>query len=163
MNIINGDLFDYAARTQGPVIIHGCNCRGSFAAGFAGLIRNRFPEAYQSYSDDDAKGILRPGFVRYVPINNDNGTIVANACTQLNPGACAKLEYIDECVRQIIKDLTAVAAIMDRRGKKGWDKQVFLPAIGCGIGGLELKDVQPVLERLDELNVLGFTINLVLL
>ncbi|WP_291346396.1 macro domain-containing protein [Desulfobacula sp.] len=48
MNILKGDLLQFALTGRFDVIIHGCNCFCSMGAGIAKLIRDNFPEAYQA-------------------------------------------------------------------------------------------------------------------
>lgn len=48
MNILNGDLIQFALTGRFDVIIHCCNCFCTMGAGIARLIRDDFPEAYQA-------------------------------------------------------------------------------------------------------------------
>ncbi|MBU8850049.1 MAG: macro domain-containing protein, partial [Desulfobacterales bacterium] len=48
MNILKGDLIQFALTGRFDVIIHGCNCFCSMGAGIAKMIRDNFPEAYQA-------------------------------------------------------------------------------------------------------------------
>ena len=45
---VKGDLFSCA---PGSMLIHACNCRGSWGAGVAAAFRKKYPRAYQIYSD----------------------------------------------------------------------------------------------------------------
>ena len=48
MNIVKGDLIQFALTGRFDVIIHGCNCFCTMGAGIAKLIKDNFPEAYQA-------------------------------------------------------------------------------------------------------------------
>lgn len=156
MNILYGDMFEYAEASKRAVIIHGCNCRGAFGAGVAGLIRNRYPRVYDAYSDEHVKGKLVPGYVSWAKATNT--ILVANACTQVHPGADAKVEHIHNCITEILARLQELSMNNFVHGT-----DIFFPAIGCGIGGLRLEDVKDEFERLDLLTKFGYTVNLVLL
>jgi ADP-ribose 1''-phosphate phosphatase len=45
---ITGDIFDAADNT---VVIHACNCLGSWGAGIALAFKQRYPKAYKIYND----------------------------------------------------------------------------------------------------------------
>ena len=155
MNIIEGDLFALVKENDGGnVIIHGCNCMGAFAAGVAGLVRNNYPRAYEDYAHAHKEGTLIPGSVHYSFIDED---IIINAMTQYYPGAHAKLEHIEACFNKIIVCLKLIA----ERGLIKYDN-IWLPAIGCGIGGLVFDQVYPLFEKLNVLEEYGYTVNLVL-
>lgn len=155
MKTVYGDLFAYAKASEGCVIIHGCNCRGSFAAGFAGLIRQRYPAAYDRYIEDFTNNRLAPGSCSYVRAGKD---LIINACTQDFPGANAVPGYIEACMKNVVRQLTLVA----RRGRLSY-REIFIPAIGCGIGGLVLNDTILLYEQLDKLEQYGITTTLVLM
>lgn len=66
------------------------------------------------------------------------GKWVANLATQDKPGAHARVCWIEESVGKLLKWSV-------ERGIKN----VAMPMIGCGLGGLYwYEDVQPVLKRL---------------
>ena len=155
MNIIEGDLFALVKENDGGnIIIHGCNCMGAFAAGVAGLVAKHYPEALDQYTKAWMANELIPGHVQYVFIDND---IVINAMTQVYPGAHAKLEYIDQAFDKIIVCLKLLAERSIIQYERVW-----LPAIGCGIGGLVFDQVYPLFEKLNVLEEYGYEVNLVL-
>lgn len=155
MNIIEGDLFALVKENDGGnVIIHGCNCMGAFAAGVAGLVARHYPEAYDQYQENYKQGLLVPGSAQYVFIDND---LVINAMTQVYPGAHAELQLIESAFDKIIVCLKLLA----ERSLIQYER-VWLPAIGCGIGGLTFDQVKPLFEKLNVLEEYGYEVNLVL-
>lgn len=155
MNIIEGDLFALVKENDGGnVIIHGCNCMGAFAAGVAGLVARHYPDALDAYTKAWMKNELVAGTAQYVFIDND---LIINAMTQVYPGAHAKLELIESAFDKIIVCLKLLA----ERSLIQYEK-VWLPAIGCGIGGLAFDQVYPLFEKLNVLEEYGYEVNLVL-
>lgn len=47
IRFVSGDLFSNAFRAK--AFAHGCNCRGSMAAGIAVGFKERYPEMYEEY------------------------------------------------------------------------------------------------------------------
>jgi O-acetyl-ADP-ribose deacetylase (regulator of RNase III) len=46
MNIVTGDLLEFARNGRFDVIVHGCNCQCAMGKGIALAIKQHFPEAY---------------------------------------------------------------------------------------------------------------------
>jgi O-acetyl-ADP-ribose deacetylase (regulator of RNase III) len=133
MRIVSGDLFQSTAGAIG----HGVNCMGVMGAGIARLFKRDFPEMFKEYKilcDEDS---LHAGeiFAWQAP----TGQWVYNMASQHYPGANAHLKWLESA---------AVAALThaDAHGVR----EVALPQIGCGIGGLKWEDVQEVLERVEK-------------
>ena len=49
---VNGDIFSAAPRSM---LLHACNCKGSWGAGIAAAFRTRYPRAYESYKSHCAR------------------------------------------------------------------------------------------------------------
>lgn len=133
---IRGDLFNFLPqRSQHTLIMHGCNAIGVMGAGFARQIKNRYPEAFIEYEIATRKIGSGTGDVYFKQINSRSLTI-ANAITQHSPGPCAKLELIEECLK-----------VVERYSEGNNIERFMAPRIGCGIGGLDWKDVKPLFEQ----------------
>jgi O-acetyl-ADP-ribose deacetylase (regulator of RNase III) len=48
MNVITGDLLEFARNGRFDVIVHGCNCQCAMGKGIALAIKQHFPEAYDA-------------------------------------------------------------------------------------------------------------------
>ena len=77
--IINtvGDMIEEC--TEG-FIIHGCNCQGAMGSGIARIIRDKWPEVFQQYSDYHNEHGLQLGKIQPVAVNDK--LVVVNAMTQ---------------------------------------------------------------------------------
>ena len=54
---VNGDLFTCA---PGSVLVHACNCLGSWGAGVAAAFRKKYPRAFRIYADHCRSHASRP-------------------------------------------------------------------------------------------------------
>jgi O-acetyl-ADP-ribose deacetylase (regulator of RNase III) len=115
-----GDLFASGL----PALAHGVNCRGAMGAGIARGFRDRWPDMYMTYREACAKGALQPGQVLTWE-DERTGTVIFNLATQRLTGPDVQPWAIVTATGQMI-----LAA--RNRGIK----QVGMPMIGCGIGGL---------------------------
>lgn len=119
---IDGDIFDPEFGFE--AIGHGVNCYGRMGAGFAKEVARRFPEMLPSYREHCASGALRPGGVW--PYSVSNELRIYNIASQDAPGRNADYGYLWSGVSKSLIDC--------------WNhgiKRLALPAIGCGIGGLD--------------------------
>ncbi len=127
---LDKDIFEYD-KEKLTIIGHGCNCIGSYSAGFAGVVANNYPEAKWKYyahieANEDYPRFLA-GTVNLVKV--EDNLIIANLFTQVQPGPNAKIGYIIEALDK----LTSY--------NFGKDVDIRIPMIGAGIGGLDPDDV----------------------
>jgi len=129
---IKGSLFDSPTK----VIAHGANTLGIMGAGIARSIKAIYPNNFKTYNEKCLKGEFKLGDVLLV---EDNKRIVANLGTQNELGAHASLQAVK----------LSFVLLMEELQKLGL-KEVAIPKIGCGIGGLEWKDVREIVEEVSE-------------
>lgn len=132
-SVIEGDLFagNYDA------IGHGVNVYGVMGAGIALQFREKYPFMYGQYRQMCLREELEPGDV-YPYLAND-GKFIYNLASQSMPGPHARLEWVFKSVQTMFTHASFASV-----------KTIGLPAIGCGIGGLDLEDVTITLEHLAE-------------
>lgn len=126
---------DLTTVTRG-IIAHGVNCQKKMGSGVAASIKKRWPASYEAYME--LKPVL--GEVDLVDIAKD--LWVANCYTQRYYGYDKK-KYA--CLKAIESCLMAVATHAHRLGQP-----VYMPKIGCGLGGLGWDDVKLILETIDQ-------------
>ena len=130
---MKGDLIELFQKGEFDIIAHGCNGRGIMGAGLAKQIADEFGDV--PIFDQMFAGLgIRPGGILPVPL--DDGVIV-NMYTQVNPGANARLRYIEKSCDALARWIQSSWA--------GWPT-VGLPRIGAGIGGLQWDAVLRVIE-----------------
>ncbi len=123
------------------IIAHGVNCQRRMASGIAKTIRAKFPQAYEAYMAlPGGEDML--GTSHVVCINHEAELYVANMFTQVfygyGGGKYADADAIEHA-------LTATAAQANV-----YSLPIFMPRVGCGLGGLKWEDVeQRVLKVLE--------------
>lgn len=132
IHYLTGDLFFNKYKAQ--AIAHGCNCLGFMGAGIAAAFAQKFPEMKKAYSrlcSKDGESLAGKGFYW------DNGDFfVCNLFTQINTGNCAKYEFVKSALTDCKNELN-----------KRQITSLAMPAIGCGIGGLELERVKDIVRE----------------
>jgi len=146
IEIIEGDLLNSGEF----VIAHGCNCRGVMGAGVAGQIARRWPHVLEENRRmvrhlNFYPGVVQPASTAFAWSHPSRGEplTVMNMATQEDPGPNAKYDYVDLAFRNLAE--LCVVTNIDR---------VAIPQIGCGIGGLQWKIVEDVIEE-----AIGYTHN----
>ncbi len=144
MNIeyIHGDLLGGE-----PIVAHGCNTRGAFGSGVAGLIRKRIPSAYQAYADAHRRTGL------------ELGSVIWHACAEQQPGrpravlhmmtqptyGVPFMRHVDyDAVRRCIGEIDA--GIVDFASTLGVQAQVGFPLVGAGLGGGDWQTIAGIIE-----------------
>jgi O-acetyl-ADP-ribose deacetylase (regulator of RNase III) len=141
-----GDLLAAPVRT----IAHGCNARGSMAAGIARAIADRYPAVLAAYTQAHANG-LALGQVIWVETGD---RLVANCITQESYGRVPGHRYVSyDAVRACI-------AAMNRHAAEHGLAEIGLPLIGAGLAqgawptiaaiiAEEARDFRPLVYTLD--------------
>jgi O-acetyl-ADP-ribose deacetylase (regulator of RNase III) len=122
---IKGNLFE----TECLNIGHGCNSVGVMGRGAALEFKQRYPHVYWEYRKACFNGSLKPGSVH---VSSEQNKILYNFITQPYPGPYAKIEYIKNSMTQAVLTYEL--------------KEIAIPKIGCGLGGLNWKDVETMLN-----------------
>lgn len=121
-----GDIF---ATPKLQALAHGCNNYGAMGAGIAVLFRTKFKGMFESYRELCEDGTLKLGDV-FIWKDTD-GTFVFNLITQ---DSVATLNAIR----------TSLTTACKRASRMGI-KEIALPAVGAGLGGLKWPDVKKVI------------------
>ena len=117
-----GDLFEDVAE---GFIMHGCNAQGVMGSGFAKIIRERYPIAYQQYADQAPNYILG----EVIPVLVAPNLVIVNAITQDFYGT-DRVHVDYGAVGQACQGVKHLA----RSGMIESDKITF-PFIGAGLAG----------------------------
>jgi len=111
--------------------VNPVNCVGVMGAGLAKEFKARFPHNYRVYRDFCKSGYLAPGKILFVP---EKGKFIANFPTKVDWRDPSKLEYIQLGLAELINVLENTTV-----------KTIAMPALGCGLGGLQRNDVFPLI------------------
>lgn len=132
MNIINQDI----TSVDVGIVAHGVNCQRVMGSGVALAIRKAWPIAFEQYVHNEP--VL--GSTQFVQI--DDLLWVANCYTQTSYGRTGG-PYAD--LDSVRSSLSAAFVFATEK-----HLPLFLPRIGCGLGGLKWDDVRDVIEELEE-------------
>jgi O-acetyl-ADP-ribose deacetylase (regulator of RNase III) len=128
---IKGDLL----QTEVRHLIHGCNARGVMGSGVAKAIRDKYPQAYQDYSDTyDNYGLDLGSIVVSV---QDDGKVIHNAITQKDYGRDPSRVYVS---------YWAIAEVFRKINQWGI-KEIAMPKIGSGLANGDWNVIEAIIEN----------------
>lgn len=128
-----GDLFE----SKADALVNAVNTVGVMGKGIALLFKDKYPVNFQRYKEACENGQIQTGmmFVTTLPYGVDRRWII-NFPTKEHRRGKTKLCWIEEG----LKDLRSVIC---REGISS----IAMPAIGCGLGGLDWDQVRPLIEK----------------
>ncbi|MDW9478789.1 hypothetical protein GOB57_08730 [Sinorhizobium meliloti] len=135
---VEGDLIASAEE----VIIHGCNIKGGFDTGFAGVLRKRHPAALAAYMTHHRNGGLVLGSVVWAY----DGRLIGNAMTQPTYGRTGQhvsYEALESCMKAI--DDAARNGVPGTPFSQGFSR-VSMPLIGSDRGGGDWNEIERIVE-----------------
>jgi O-acetyl-ADP-ribose deacetylase (regulator of RNase III) len=141
IEFIEGDIFKSSAQT----IVNTVNCNGVMGKGLALEFKKKYPKMYEEYKKACDHGDLKMGII-LPPYKESEERWVLNFPTKNNWRFKSKLEYIE------------LGLLYFSKKYKEWGiTSIAFPKLGCQLGGLSWKDVEPimirVLENLPDLKV----------
>lgn len=131
------------------ILCHGVNTQGKMAAGLAKAIRKKWPGVYQAYVQNGMGSALL-GQADIIQVDNEGRLFVANCYTQIHYGH--KGRYADpEAIYHSLNTVSMFAHVRWQTTTEDKFLPVYLPKIGCGLGGLDWEtDVEPIVNQLVE-------------
>jgi len=129
--IVEGDLFADSAQAY----VNPVNCVATMGAGIAAQFKARFPAYFTAYKAACWRREVEIGLMHVYFSGLDQPEYLISFPTKYHWRDASKLEYI----RRGLLDLSTQA------GQLGI-KSLAIPALGCGLGGLEWADVRPLIE-----------------
>tara|TARA_Y100000766_G_C18399905_1_gene362248 strand:- start:22 stop:528 length:507 start_codon:yes stop_codon:yes gene_type:complete len=134
IKIIAGDIFD----TDAEVIVNPVNCIGVMGKGLAKVIKKQYPWSFSNYEQACKRNELTPG--GYVVSKfesmfskDDDYPIIIHLATKGHWRSKSKIEDIERGLENLV-DFTNSNNI----------ESVALPQLGCGLGGLDWEDLEPI-------------------
>lgn len=148
ITIQQGDLLN----AQG-LLLHGCNAQGVMGSGVALSVKQRWPGVFQLYKRfcEVTPSPQRLGCVVFA--ETGDGVVVANCITQeffgKDGAKYASYDLIDTCMISVGEYMAEYAI-----------RTVHMPKIGCGLGGLNWRAVQAIVEhRLQNYDVVVYVLD----
>ena len=133
--ITNGNLFE----SDCQAIVNTVNCVGVMGGGIALAFKQKFPDMYQDYKNACDNNELKPGFMHVWKKDN---LIIINFPTKDKVQFDSKIEYIESGLLALIEIIEKLEI-----------KSIAIPALGCGLGGLDWNVVKNlIIKTLDNLD-----------
>jgi O-acetyl-ADP-ribose deacetylase (regulator of RNase III) len=126
-----GDLFTSGA----DALVNTVNCEGVMGGGIALSFKKKYPEYYNDYKNICDQKREEIGFVRLYP---EVGLVegIINFPTKDKVQDPSLIGYIELGLNSLRYMLSY------------WNiRSVAIPALGCGLGGLDWRDVKPLIEK----------------
>lgn len=127
--VVEGNLLESPAQ----VLTNTVNCVGAMGAGIALEFKNRFPAMYEDYQKRCAAKSVAIGRPY---LWEDESHQILNFPTKLHWKNPSELSYIEAGLKYL-------AEHHDEMGISS----IAMPALGCGLGGLNWNDVLPLVEK----------------
>lgn len=141
-----GDLFTSGAEA----LVNTVNCDGIMGGGIALEFKNRYPEYYKLYTKECKVGKVKVGKIGWYGIddNTERGKLhILSFPTKDKIYNSSLISYIESG----LKDLYRLCK--DFYNDDYGFKSVAIPALGCGLEGLDWNEVMPlIVEELSDLN-----------
>lgn len=147
---VDGDVLDlfFKSKTD-AAFLHGANCQKIMGAGIAEQVRMQIAPLFYIDQYDQRSNFQRFGSYSAVVIGKveDKIKIGVNLYTQFLPGPSFDMNAFINSLRAFKLSIPP-----EKRG----DLTLYVPKIGCGIGGADWKDVEPTIKReLAEFNIVA--------
>jgi len=129
-----GSIFN----SNAEAIVNAVNCVGVMGAGLARAFKNRYPLMNEQYVLKCSLGLLRPGVMDLYILDATKPKYIINFPTKDHWKDPSHLNFINLGRYELMRMV------------KNWKiKSVAIPALGCGLGGLDWNDVKPALMHMD--------------
>lgn len=123
------DLLD----SQTEALVNTVNCVGVMGKGIALQFKKTWPDNFKAYANACKKGEIRPGKMF---VFSTKEKIIINFPTKEHWKERSKIDFIKEGLQDLIKIIAKYKI-----------KSIAIPPLGCGNGGLNWKDVQPLIAE----------------
>ena len=124
---------DNLTRSTAAAIVNPVNCVGVMGKGLALQFKEEYPDNYSAYRKACLSGEVTPGSMFLY--EEKSGKLIINFPTKDNWQNPSELSYIDKGLDDLVRTIQEKNI-----------KSVAIPAIGCGLGGLDWNVVLPLIE-----------------
>ncbi len=129
VRLTQGNMFNAGL----DALVNPVNCRGIHGKGLALEFKKRWPGAVQNFTEECRLGQIEPGFVWNEHVGGDPRFLLFFP-TKDHWRDPSRLEYIQSGLEDLIEVVQELQIT-----------SVGIPALGCGLGGLDWKTVFPLI------------------
>jgi O-acetyl-ADP-ribose deacetylase (regulator of RNase III) len=124
--------------TAAEAVVNPVNCVGVMGRGLALAIRQAYPANYVAYREACARGDVRVGgmFTYDRGATAGNPRYVVNFPTKQDLRRKSRIEWIESGLIALVAEVRRLEIT-----------SIAVPALGCGLGGLNWADVRPFVDR----------------
>ena len=127
-----GDLFEADAEA----LVNPVNCVGVMGRGLALAFRERFPDNFAAYAAACRRGAVVPGEMFVFDTERERPRLIVNFPTKRHWRDASLLE-------DLVRGLESLTELV----RESELCSIALPALGCGLGGLDWREVRPRIEE----------------
>ncbi len=130
-----GNLF----QSNTEALVNAVNCVGVMGKGIALQFKQKFPaEYFKAYKLACQNGELAIGKVQVFELKNvqTNPHFIINFPTKNHWREQSKIEYIESGLQSLVEEIEQYEI-----------KSIAMPALGCGLGGLNYLEVKHLIEK----------------
>jgi O-acetyl-ADP-ribose deacetylase (regulator of RNase III) len=138
---VKGDVLElFFDSSENAILMHGANCQKVMGAGIADQIRKQISPLFYLDQFDPRTPTHRFGSYSALVIGtaDEKIKIGVNLYTQFNPGANFDLTAFRNSLKAFTRSIPE---------EKRSEMTIYMPKIGCGIGGSTWDKVSPVVEK----------------
>ena len=117
-------------------LVNPVNCVGVCGKGLALEFKMTFPKNYREYLDACQSRKVSPGQMFVTETGEKTPKFIINFPTKLHWKNPSRMEWITGGLANL------VTVVMDRK-----IQSIAIPAIGCGLGGLDWRKIEPEIKR----------------
>lgn len=127
----SGDLF----AADAEALVNPVNCVGVMGRGLALAFRERFPDNFAAYAAACRRGAVVPGEMFVCATGRERPRLIVNFPTKRHWRDASRME-------DLVRGLDSLTDLV----RSSELRSVALPALGCGLGGLDWSEVRPRIE-----------------
>ena len=121
---------------EAEALVNPVNCQGVMGRGLAAQFKRQYPAMFRDYARACGQGQLTTGQVHTFPVPGTGyPRYIINLPTKDHWRDPSRLAYIETGLQALQLELTRLTI-----------RTVAIPPLGCGLGGLDWKHVQPLIH-----------------
>lgn len=132
IKVCSGNILEAKAEA----LVNPVNCVGVMGKGLAWQFRLAYPEMYERYRGFCQNDLLEPGIIHIYATTTKIPRFIFNFPTKVNWRDKSRIDWIEEGLEALIETCQHMEV-----------DSIAIPPLGCGLGGLDWKDVKPLIEE----------------